>query len=271
MLVAPSCPTPCNPPVHGCLQARILEWVAISFSRGSSWHRDPIRVSRITGRFFTIWPPNYYSTDWPHSLDSALKLFIKSFFSVWLITVLDFDFLHMTFIDVEPPRWFVGNSFLYQPSVSCFIIKCLSNSLASKSLRRFSKTFIWLRDQSFLRDAWIFKMFPKLLPRWVRSHGPALLPSCCFPLSVLSRAFVLLSLSDFHHHPFWFFTFCRQNVASPWKLLNKYLQNTIMQWVLSSSPKEGFLQLWVQLEFQIFTFHTEVCRDKGASCHSQKF
>ena len=201
MLVAPSCPTPCNPPVHGCLQARILEWVAISFSRGSSWHRDRIQVSRITGRFFTIWPPNYYSTDWPHSLDSALKLFIKSFFSVWLITVLDFDFLHMTFIDVEPPRWFVGNSFLYQPSVSCFIIKCLSNSLASKSLRRFSKTFIWLRDQSFLRDAWIFKMFPKLLPRWVRSHGPALLPSCCFPLSVLSRAFVLLSLSDFHHHP----------------------------------------------------------------------
>ena len=39
---------------HGILQARILEWVAISFSRGTSQPRDPTRVSRITGRCFTI-------------------------------------------------------------------------------------------------------------------------------------------------------------------------------------------------------------------------
>ena len=37
------------------LQARVLEWVAISFSRGSSWPRDWIRVSCIAFRFFTIW------------------------------------------------------------------------------------------------------------------------------------------------------------------------------------------------------------------------
>ena len=36
--------------VHGILQARTLEWVAISFSRGSSQPRDRIRVSRIAGR-----------------------------------------------------------------------------------------------------------------------------------------------------------------------------------------------------------------------------
>ena len=41
--------------VHGVLQARILEWVAILFSRGSSWPRDQTQVSCITGRFFTIW------------------------------------------------------------------------------------------------------------------------------------------------------------------------------------------------------------------------
>ena len=40
--------------VHGILQARILEWVATPFSRGFSWPRDWIRVSRIAGRFFTI-------------------------------------------------------------------------------------------------------------------------------------------------------------------------------------------------------------------------
>jgi len=42
-------------PVHGILQARILEWVAIPFSRGSSWPRYVTQVSCIAGRFFTVW------------------------------------------------------------------------------------------------------------------------------------------------------------------------------------------------------------------------
>ena len=41
--------------VHGILQARVLEWVAISFSRGSSWPRDRTQVSHVVGRCFTIW------------------------------------------------------------------------------------------------------------------------------------------------------------------------------------------------------------------------
>ena len=57
------CPTLCNtmdcsPPgssVHGIFQARVLEWVAISFSRGSSWPRDQTQVSRVAGRSFTVW------------------------------------------------------------------------------------------------------------------------------------------------------------------------------------------------------------------------
>ena len=51
-------PMDCSPSgfsVHGILQARILEWVAIPFSRGSSWSRDRTWVSHIVGRFFTIW------------------------------------------------------------------------------------------------------------------------------------------------------------------------------------------------------------------------
>ena len=39
--------------VHGILQARMLEWVAILFSRGSSQPRDQTQVSRVVGRFFT--------------------------------------------------------------------------------------------------------------------------------------------------------------------------------------------------------------------------
>ena len=42
-------------PVLGILQARILQWVAISFSRGSSWPRDRTWVFCFAGRFFTAW------------------------------------------------------------------------------------------------------------------------------------------------------------------------------------------------------------------------
>ena len=41
--------------VHGILQARILEWVAIPFSRGSSQPKDQTQVSHIAGGFFTRW------------------------------------------------------------------------------------------------------------------------------------------------------------------------------------------------------------------------
>ena len=40
--------------VHGILQARVLEWVAIPFSRGSSQPRDQTQVSRIAGGLFTV-------------------------------------------------------------------------------------------------------------------------------------------------------------------------------------------------------------------------
>ena len=51
-------PVDCSPPgssVHGILQARILEWVSISFSRGSSLPRDRTQVSCIAGRCFNLW------------------------------------------------------------------------------------------------------------------------------------------------------------------------------------------------------------------------
>ena len=48
------CSLPCSF-VHGILQARILEWVAIPFCKGFSWLRNWTQVSCIAGRFFTIW------------------------------------------------------------------------------------------------------------------------------------------------------------------------------------------------------------------------
>ena len=61
--VAQPCQTLCNPvdyslpgsSLHGILQAKVLEWVAISFSRGSSQPRDWTWVSHIAGRCFNLW------------------------------------------------------------------------------------------------------------------------------------------------------------------------------------------------------------------------
>ena len=63
VLVAQSCPTLWDPmdcsltgsSVHGILQARILEWTTMPFSRGSSQARDWTWVTYVAGRFFTIW------------------------------------------------------------------------------------------------------------------------------------------------------------------------------------------------------------------------
>ena len=61
-LAAQSCltlcdPMDCSPPcssVHGILQARILEWIAMPFSRGSFWPKDWTQVFCVAGRFITI-------------------------------------------------------------------------------------------------------------------------------------------------------------------------------------------------------------------------
>ena len=63
VLVTQPCPTLCNPMdysspgslVHGILQARILEWVDIPFSRASSPSRDWTQVFHIPGTYLTVW------------------------------------------------------------------------------------------------------------------------------------------------------------------------------------------------------------------------
>ena len=88
--VAQSCLTLCNPmdcslpgsSIYGIFQAIVLEWIAISFSRGSSRPRDQTRVSRIVDRRFTVWatrevlkeswvPKNWYF--WTVVLEKTLE------------------------------------------------------------------------------------------------------------------------------------------------------------------------------------------------------
>ena len=81
VLVAQLCPTLCDPmgysspgsSVHEILQARILEWVVISSSRGTTRPRDWTQVSCITGRFFTIWATRGRPS-WAQKLLEFLKI-----------------------------------------------------------------------------------------------------------------------------------------------------------------------------------------------------
>ena len=83
---------PCNPidcsppgsPVHRILQAKILEWVAISFSRGSSWPRNWTQVSCIADRFWTNWATREAFSFISYSYWILFPLFTKNFYSLQL-------------------------------------------------------------------------------------------------------------------------------------------------------------------------------------------
>ena len=75
-------PMDCNPPVssvHGIFQARILEWVAIPFSRGSSPPRDQTLASRIAGRLFAMWATRAFPVNNIKALFESASLRPKRF------------------------------------------------------------------------------------------------------------------------------------------------------------------------------------------------
>ena len=82
----------CSPPgssIHRILQARTLEWVAISLSRGASQPRDQTQVSHIAGRRFTLWAINSDQFLNPVCRPLQLVFFkvkVKSFSRVQLFT-----------------------------------------------------------------------------------------------------------------------------------------------------------------------------------------
>ena len=82
VLVIQACPTLCDPmdcslqgsSVYGILQARILEGVAIPFSRVSSQPRNQTRVSRVVGRFLTV----QATREAPNSLQTYFNLIMNN-------------------------------------------------------------------------------------------------------------------------------------------------------------------------------------------------
>ena len=71
--------------VHEILQVRILQWVAIPFSRGSSQPRDPTQVSCIIGRFFTI-----RATREALELNNTVQILKFASLDTWLVVQPEF-------------------------------------------------------------------------------------------------------------------------------------------------------------------------------------
>ena len=112
-------PLDCSPQgssIHGILQARILEWVAISSSRGSSQPRDQTWVSCITSRFFTLWvtreaPRQLYQVPYSQALRIRMTNLVGHYSS--------------NYSPPPIPQWFISISHVkYSPS----ILRCPSLS-----------------------------------------------------------------------------------------------------------------------------------------------
>ena len=112
-LLAQSCLTLCDPmncsllgsSVHGIFQARILEWVAVSFSRGYFWPRDRTCVSCIAGRFFTTVPPG------KHQVPVMLMLLVFYTSNSKVLLRDDLHVIKFTFINT--PILIINRSILF--------------------------------------------------------------------------------------------------------------------------------------------------------------
>ena len=110
--VAQSCPTLCNPmncslsssSVHGIFQARVLDWIAISFSRGFSQPRNQTRVSHTADRCFTIWATSFRC---------RVKLFIWLFSCFLRYACIAINFPLNTAFIVSYRFWVVVFSFAF--------------------------------------------------------------------------------------------------------------------------------------------------------------
>ena len=77
--------------VHGILQAWVLEWVAISFSRESSQPRDWSWVSHTTGRFFTIWATREADPDRRRQTISYIRWHRSRWAEAWRTVLKNWD------------------------------------------------------------------------------------------------------------------------------------------------------------------------------------
>ena len=131
-------PMDCSPPgfsVHGILQAKILEWVAIIFSRESSRPRDRTLVSCISGRFCTTWTiREALSLRSDYSFMISCKEIQKGF----IISERDSHYRDFTVLGFVTLFW------------NCLILQAGENSKSLGNRRKFQskKKLVWPDDVS---------------------------------------------------------------------------------------------------------------------------
>ena len=109
--------TPWNYTIHGILQARILEWVAIPFSRASSQSRDRTQVSCIAGGFFTSWATREAQYE---VINSTLRKKNKE-----KLRILPNTEPHELTFGVDFPTWdFPASRMIFACWVFCFSLSC---------------------------------------------------------------------------------------------------------------------------------------------------
>ena len=161
----------CSPPgssVHWILQARMLEWVAISSSRGSFQPRDWTQVSRIASRFFTIWATReahiyMVASDFPPLIWERLLRFMEGNAStvVALTGAGLCDFQHSNWLK-GPPQMLVSGKFSGSCYSSAVVIKqilseksqsfgCLSSTRTRALWKVVKREPRWKRSAHFLR------------------------------------------------------------------------------------------------------------------------
>ena len=163
--VAQSCPTLCDCmdyTVHGILQARILEWLAFPFSRGSSQPRDQTQVSRIAGRFLTSWTTTTHCI-WNCSLfsSSCSVLFFSYFWghlsSNFLISFVYVYWLIFKIYFLSPLKWgpwdFILLFFLlFIDVLKWLVLTCLSHVLVfvtAWTVVRQAPLSVWFSRQEY--------------------------------------------------------------------------------------------------------------------------
>ena len=158
MLVTQSCGTLCDPmdssppgsSVHGILQGRILEWVAIPFSRGSSQPKDRMRVSCTAGRFFTIGAMRevlgqiktgnsrlipfiylFIHLCIYHLSLSYLSTYYLYFHLFWYLSVIDLSYLSSLFVSVISSYYLYIHLFCYLPFTYHIYLSSIFVSISS--------------------------------------------------------------------------------------------------------------------------------------------
>ena len=146
--VAQSCPTLCHPmdcslpgsSVHGILQAVVLEWIAISFSRGSSQSRARTQSSRIVDRRFTVWATR----------EASFLCIYNTYVIVWNIHYKGYYKTKWLSLKKHfPPRF---NILSYQTNIIWFLLICLDLTFFVNARIGFLFNFI----RQITRSQWSF-------------------------------------------------------------------------------------------------------------------